>query len=127
MTHAMHRRTRPAAGFRWFLLTLGLAIGLATTADPAHAGVEPPVQAPEPAILSKRGPVTDTGVAEIDRWVDRQRRSERTLRCWQEGQLIVERRVREGAEPHPRSVELADPQDRPMQLYDLRNAICMIE
>ncbi len=124
MTHAMHPYPRP-------LSVLGLALTgvlILLASDPVRAGVEPPLETPEPVILSKRAPVVDRGVAEVDRWVDaRTVKNDRTLRCWQEGQLIVERRVRDGGDETPRSVELADPQDRPMRLYDLRNAICMIE
>jgi hypothetical protein len=114
---------RTAVAVTWILASLICLLLIGA----AEAGVQPSEQTPEPAMLHQRAPAAEAQVADVDRFMPRDTAPTRTLRCWQEGLLIVERSVRSPAEPEPRSVELSDPEQRPMQLHDLRNALCLIE
>lgn len=66
----------------------------------------------------------------IDALTRQTSRKPHTLRCWQEGLLILEREVDDlPQESTERSVSLrgAGDADGPMRLYDLRNALCLIQ
>ena len=104
--------------------TLALA-GTAAAAGPrAPAPAEPP-----PARLDDSLPDELPGDVEIDE-IDRAARvrtgNARTLRCWQRGQLIVERPIHAAPPESLRAVELGGDAGA-MQLYDLKNSTCLIE
>ncbi len=50
-----------------------------------------------------------------------------TLRCWQKGYLIVERTVAAPPAEAERSVPVATGKGEGLRLYDLQNALCVIE
>jgi hypothetical protein len=51
----------------------------------------------------------------------------RTLRCWQNGLLILERRVVLPPEDANRIVRIGSAVDLEAQLFDLRNATCLLQ
>jgi hypothetical protein len=51
----------------------------------------------------------------------------RTLRCWQNGLLILERRVVLPPEDASRTVRIGSAEEIEAQLFDLRNAICLLQ
>jgi hypothetical protein len=50
----------------------------------------------------------------------------RTLRCWQHGQLIVERRVGNMPDDATRIVRIGSGDEPEAQLFDLRTATCLL-
>ncbi len=122
--HAFQARSCSLGGLRlWeicFIVSLAIP-GLAL------AGVLAPAETPEPIVLQARAPAEVARVADVDRYLPAPTQPSRTLRCWQEGFLIVERAVSEAAAEPIRAVELSSPEQLPMQLHDLRNALCLIE
>lgn len=53
--------------------------------------------------------------------------NKRTLRCWQNGQLIVERRVELPPEDANRIVRIGSAEKIEAQLFDLRNSTCLLQ
>jgi hypothetical protein len=51
----------------------------------------------------------------------------RTLRCWQNGLLILERRVALPPEDANRIVRIGNAEELEAQLFDLRNATCLLQ
>ncbi len=51
----------------------------------------------------------------------------RTLRCWQNGLLIVERRIEQPPEDANRIVRIGSADDLEAQLFDLRNSTCLLQ
>lgn len=109
------------------VLALGSGIQLA-----AHAAVEPE---PTPAIAASRPTFDGDGAAvgvQRASAAGRPPRPERrrsTIRCWQEGRLIYEggglSPITRGVSPI--EIRSADPGDSVLQVFDLKNGLCLVE
>ncbi|MEO5558243.1 MAG: hypothetical protein ABIO49_01025 [Dokdonella sp.] len=115
---------------RWTLAlasALLLLSGASFPAPNARAAVDvAPIHAGSPHVQSRGMGEIDS----IDALTKQTTKKPHTLRCWQEGLLILEREVDDlPQDATERSVNLhgASDADGPMRLYDLRNAVCLIQ
>ena len=76
-------------------------------------------------------PADARGLGEIEsidtRAIGTTTHKERILRCWQKGQLIIERRVDQVPAEAAQAVRVAVDGCEALRLYDLDNATCLID
>ncbi len=66
-------------------------------------------------------------VDEASKGLSKRADKKRTLRCWQNGLLIVERRIEQPPEDANRIVRIGGADDLDAQLFDLRNSTCLLQ
>lgn len=97
---------------------------LAAFSSNLHAGVEVRGQPTKPVVR----PNTSVNVDEAAKGLEKIEAPRlRTLRCWQNGQLIVERRIERIPEDATRIVRIGDSLDPEAQVFDLRSSTCVLQ
>jgi hypothetical protein len=120
MNMSIRRTWRPLLMF--FVICLGGARSYAgvTARDAQEAPRGPRTTSDIPAVIDP------SPIDAIERVTPGQTKKQYTLRCWQNGVLIVERRAAGMPDDSAKVVRIEGEQDSAMRLFDLRNATCLL-
>lgn len=119
MNHRPNRMARGATLLGGYLFAWSLS-----AAPMSEYGVTEPGAPVRPAARPGSGNIK---LEDAARGLPRAEPKKRTLRCWQYGQLIVERRVDRVTDSAPRIVDIGKKDERQVQLYDFRSSTCLLE
>jgi len=123
------RRLLPSSAA--MLLTVACAVChgqemTAPTGDllPMRNGAETVAESAEP-LTDKRSRNVDVGKAVSA--LSGAETKKRVLRCWQDGRLILERKVSQAAKPGDARQRVYIPRHREPELFDLQNTTCLLD
>ena len=98
---------------------------ISADAQPAAATI---IAMPAKQTIAKPRPAAKTAsIDEIVSTAPDDKRKKYTLRCWQNGLLIMERPVNAAPPDSAKAVSLDGEAGSAMRLFDLRNAMCLLQ